>query len=139
MSLGESSEVTADVYTDSAGSDHSSDKFSYFSGPSVTLSTDKGRFDGEKSVTLNWAYGQAIASLKGDEVGLANVSAQDYDIAFTDVLILGDNSTQNSTQSNSTPVNNVVNAKTLPAAGNPLALLFVLVILLGSVSGFKRK
>ena len=139
LSLGESSEVTADVYTDSAGSDHSSDKFSYFSGPSVTLSTDKGSFDGEKSVTLNWAYGQAIASLKGDEVGLANVSAQDYDIAFTDVLILGDNSTQNSTQSNSTPVNNVVNAKTLPAAGNPLALLFVLVILLGSVSGFKRK
>ena len=137
LSLGESSQITADVYIDSAGTDHSSDKFSFFSGPSVTLSTDKGSFDGEKSVTLDWAYGQASAYLKGDEIGLANVSAQDYDIAFTDVLIFGDNSTNSS--NDSTPVNNVVNAKTLPVTGNPLALLFVLVILLGSVSGIKRK
>ena len=130
LSLGESSKIVADVYIDSAGSDHSSDKFSFFSGPRVTLSTDKGSFDGQKSVTLDWAYGQAIAYLKGDEVGLANVSAKDYDVAFTNVLILGENST---------PVNNVVNAKSLPVTGNPLALLFVLVIILGSVSGFKRK
>ena len=130
LGLGESSEITADVYIDSAGTDHSFDKFSYFSGPRVTLSTDKGSFDGEKSVTLNWTYGQASASFKGDEVGLANISAFDYDTAYTNVTVLGDNST---------PEKNVASAKTLPATANPIALLFVLVILLGSVNRFKRE
>ena len=136
LGLGESSKITADVYMDSAGSDHSSDKFSFFNGPKVTFSTDKGSFDGNKSVTLDWVYGQASTYLKGDEVGLANVSAYDYDAAYTSVLILGNATPENETVENSS---NVASAKTLPATGNPILLLFVVVMLFTSVGRYRKK
>lgn len=152
LGLGESSKITADVHIDSAGSDHTFDEFSFFNGPKVTLSTDKGSFDGEKSVTLDWVNGQASTYLKGDEVGLANVSAYDYDTAYTNVTILGDNPDPVDPVDPVNPVgpvdpvnpeknisSNVASAKTLPATGNPMLLLFVVVMLFTSVVRYRKK
>ena len=129
INLGEFSKITADVYIDSIGQDHSSDADLFFSGPRVTLSTDLGSFNGEKSITLDWVNGQAIAYLEGDEAGLATVTAFDYDSATTTVLILGDDY----------PIAEA-DMVTMPAAGNPILLLFmILSILLCSVGLFRRK
>ena len=161
IGIGESSKITADVHIDSAGSDQSFDEFAFFNGPKVTLSTDKGSFDGEKSVTLDWFNGQASIYLKGDEVGLANVSAYDYDTAYTNVTILGDNPTPVDPVDPVGPVDpvdpvgpvnpvnpvgpeknissNVASAKILPATGNPMLLLFVVFMLFTSVVGYRKK
>ena len=150
LGLGEFSKITADTYIDSAGSDHIFDKFSFFDGQRITLSTDLGSFDGEKSVDLDWNCGQASSYLKGDEYGLANVSAYDYDTALTNVLIPGDNPVPTPTPTPTpTPVpeNNttddssskVASAKTLPATANPIVLLFVVVMLFASVGRYRRK
>ena len=129
INLGEFSKITADVYIDSIGQDHSSDADLFFSGPRVTLSTDLGSFNGEKSITLDWVNGQAIAYLEGDEAGLATVTAFDYDSATTTVLILGDDY----------PIAEA-DMVTMSAAGNPILLLFmILSILLCSVGLFRRK
>lgn len=151
LGLGESSKITADVRIDSAGSDHNFDEFSFFNAK-VTLSTDKGSFDGEKSVTLDWFNGQASTYLKGDEVSLANVSAYDYDTAYTNVTILGDNPDPVDPVDPVNPVgpvdpvnpeknisSNVASAKTLPATGNPMLLLFVVVMLFTSVVRYRKK
>ena len=85
--------------------------------------------NGEKSITLDWVNGQAIAYLEGDEAGLATVTAFDYDSATTTVLILGDDY----------PIAEA-DMVTMPAAGNPILLLFmILSILLCSVGLFRRK
>ncbi|MBR6024338.1 MAG: hypothetical protein IK044_05150 [Methanobrevibacter sp.] len=129
INLGEFSKITADVYIDSLGQDHSSDADLYFSGPRVTLSTDLGSFNGKKSVTLDWINGQAIAYLEGDEAGLATVTAFDYDSATTTVLIRGSDSPQAK-----------ADAITMPSAGNPLSLLLVIaIVLLSSADIYRRK
>ena len=126
---GQYSKITADVYMDSKGKDHSSDAELYFSGPKVTLSTDKGSFNGKKSIILNWTNGKAVAYLKGDEYGLATVTASDYETASTTVLVVGKYS-QNK-------VAKAENAKMRPA-GNPLVLLLAGVILLCAGTYRKR-
>ncbi|MBQ9026343.1 MAG: hypothetical protein IJ104_08235 [Methanobrevibacter sp.] len=126
IDYGEFSRITVDVYTDSSGFDHSSNASQFFSGPRVTLSTDKGSFDGQKSVTLDWVRGQAVAYLYGDEYGLATVTAFDYDVAFTTVLVRGGDDSYG-------------DEVTLKPAGNPLMLLFAVLILSGSLFGFKRR
>lgn len=128
INLGEFSKITADVYIDSIGQDHSLDADLYFSGPRVTLSTDLGSFDGKKSITLDWVNGQAIAYLEGDEAGLATVTASDYDSATTTVLILGDDY----------PVAKA-DVETMPAAGNPVLLLLMVAVLLLSSAGIYRR
>ena len=129
INIGEFSKITADVYIDSIGQDHSSDADLYFSGPRVTLSTDLGSFNGKKSITLDWVNGQAIAYLEGDEAGLATITAFDYDSATTTVLILGGDY----------PIAKA-DVVTMPAAGNPILLLFMIVsILLSSVGLYRRK
>ena len=129
INYGEYSKITADVYMDSLGFDHSPDANLYFSGPKITFSTDKGSFNGEKSVTVNWINGQAIAYLYGDEYGLATVSAFDYDTAYTTVLILGGDSEDNSD-----------NGISMKATGNPIIMLLcVLTLLLGYAGLYKRR
>ncbi len=132
---GEYSKITVDVYTDSSGGNHRSKASSYFSGPRVTLSTDLGTFNGKKSITLNWTRGQASAYLKGDREGLANVTATDYDSASTTVLILGDHG---SDRDDKKPAENV-KAKVMPVCGNPVMLVLVVLMSLGSSLIFKRK
>lgn len=132
---GEYSKITVDVYTDSSGGNHRSKASSYFSGPRVTLSTDLGSFNGKKSITLNWTRGQASAYLKGDREGLANVTATDYDSASTTVLIIGDNG---SDRDDKKPAENV-KAKVMPVCGNPVMLVLVVLMSLGSSLIFKRR
>ena len=132
---GEYSKITVDVYTDSSGGNHRSKASSYFSGPRVTLSTDLGSFNGKKSITLNWTRGQASAYLKGDREGLANVTATDYDSASTTVLIIGDNG---SDRDDKKPAENI-KAKVMPVCGNPVMLVLVVLMSLGSSLIFKRK
>ncbi|WP_407381043.1 hypothetical protein [Methanobrevibacter sp.] len=126
IDYGEYSRITADVYTDSSGADHSLNASQFFSGPRVTLLTDKGSFNGQKSVTLDWVNGQAVAYLYGDEYGLATVTAFDYDKAFTTVLIRGGEDLNDG-------------EVTLKPTGNPLLLLFSVLMLFASVCGYKRR
>ena len=134
---GQYSKITVDVYRDSSGRDHSSNARLFFSGPKVTLSSDIGSFNGKKSITLNWTNGKATAYLRGDKSGLANVTASDYGNASTTVLILGKNHTEHYPDS----TGKIVSAKSnsLPAAGNPVLLLAVVVMLLGSIGVCRRK
>lgn len=83
MGYGDYSTITADVYTDSLGADHSSNASQFFSGPRLRLSTDLGSFNGQKSIVLDWMNGHAVSYLYGDYYGLATVRAFDYDEAFT--------------------------------------------------------
>ena len=126
IDYGEYSKITADVYMDSLGVDHSGDAYLYFSGPRITFSTDNGSFDGEKSITVNWTNGKAVAYLYGDEYGLATVTAFDYGSAVTTVLIRGGKS-------------NEAKAVTLKETGNPLMLLFSIFVVLGSAGVYKRR
>lgn len=126
---GQLSKITADVYTDSSGTDHSLKASSFFSGPKVTLSTDeKGSFGGKKSITLNWTNGKATAYLKGVRQGLANVNATDYETANTTVLIVGKNHTSDGQSLSHKEL--AENVKTMPDCGNPILLLFMALILL---------
>lgn len=134
---GQYSKITVDVYKDSSGRDHSSNARLFFSGPKVTLSSDIGSFNGKKSITLNWTNGKATAYLRGDKSGLANVTASDYGNASTTVLILGKNHTEHYPDSTGKIVS--VKSNSLPAAGNPVLLLAVVVMLLGSIGVCRRK
>lgn len=126
---GQYSKITVNVYKDSSGIDHSSNARLFFSGPKVTLSSDIGNFNGKKSITLNWTNGKASVYLRGDKYGLATVTATDYDNATTTVLI------------KSKTANPKINAKSemaMTAAGNPIAILLI-AVLLSSIGMFKRK
>jgi predicted outer membrane repeat protein len=85
---GKTSKISANVYIDSNGADHSSDADMFFSGPEVTFTTDLGNV-GSKSVTVPWTLGMAFAILIGDEgPGLATLTAADVETLSTTVNIL---------------------------------------------------
>ena len=88
---GQNSRITANVYTDSNGTDHSADAAQFFSGPEVTFTTDLGNV-GSKSVVVPWTLGSAFATLRGDEgPGIASVTAADGNVTLsTMVTILQD-------------------------------------------------
>lgn len=92
---GSTSKITADVYKDSNGEDHSADALMFFSGPEVTFTTDLGNV-GSKSITVPWSYGSASATLRADEgPGIATISAIDGQTMQTTVTILQPGSTAN--------------------------------------------
>ena len=130
MSYGDYSKITADVYIDSTGTDHSSNASQFFSGPRVRLSTDLGSFNGQKSIVLDWINGSAVSYLYGDYYGLATVRAFDYDEAFTTVLIPGGE--------DSYP--DGYGEKSLKPAGNPIILLLgVFLMMFGFAGVYKRR
>lgn len=89
INLGGSSTITADVYQDAAGGDHSADAALFFSGPRVTFTTNLGNV-GSKSVTVPWVNGLATTILRADEcAGIATVTAADYEVVQTLVDIHG--------------------------------------------------
>ncbi|MDI6644746.1 MAG: cell surface protein [Methanobacteriaceae archaeon] len=86
---GQTSLITADVYKDSAGRDHSANAAQFFSGPRITFTTNLGNV-GSKSITVPWIKGRAIATLRADEgPGIATVTASDHQTVKTFVKILG--------------------------------------------------
>lgn len=86
-STGSTSKITADVYKDSNGEDHSVDALMFFSGPEVTFTTDLGNV-GSKSITVPWSYGSASATLRTDEgPGIATVTAADGQTVKTSIKI----------------------------------------------------
>lgn len=88
--VGQTSVITADVYRDSAGGDHSANVDQFFSGPEVTFTTNLGNV-GSKSITVPWNNGFATVTLRADEgAGIATVTASDYQTVKTFVTILGD-------------------------------------------------
>lgn len=130
MGYGDYSKITADVYIDSTGADHTSNVSQFFSGPRVSLSTDRGSFNGQKSIVLDWINGSAVTYLYGDYYGLATVRAFDYDEVFTTVLIPGGEDYN--------PYE--VNEKTLKAAGNPIIMLLgVFFMMFGFAGTYKRR
>jgi len=130
MSYGDYSKITADVYIDSTGTDHSSNASQFFSGPRVRLSTDLGSFNGQKSIVLDWINGSAVSYLYGDYYGLATVRAFDYDEAFTTVLIPGGEDSYS----------DGYGEKSLKPAGNPIILLLgVFLMMFGFTGVYKRR
>ena len=130
MSYGDYSKITADVYIDSTGTDHSSNASQFFSGPRVRLSTDLGSFNGQKSIVLDWINGSAVSYLYGDYYGLATVSAFDYEEAFTTVLIPGGEDSYPDESGE----------KSLKPAGNPIILLLgVFLMMFGFAGVYKRR
>lgn len=126
--VGEKSVITADVYRDSAGGDHSANATQYFSGPRVTFTTNLGNI-GSKIIIVDWVNGLATAILRGDEgQGIATVTASDYQTVQTFVTILGAPE----------PVNpDVID---MEDTGIPVSyLLTALVLLLGGLGLARRK
>ncbi|MDI9435704.1 MAG: cell surface protein [Euryarchaeota archaeon] len=86
---GQHSMITADVYTDVAGGYHRADADMYFSGSSVTFTTNLGSV-GSKTVLVPWLKGLAKAILRADEgPGIATITASDYETVKCFVTILG--------------------------------------------------
>jgi len=124
INVGQTSTITADVYRDSAGGDHSANASMYFSGPQVTFTTNLGNV-GSKSVVALWASGAASAILRADEgAGLATVTAGDYQVVQTVVTILA---APNTSPSAANAANTVGMRSTgIPANGLILAILMVI-------------
>jgi parallel beta-helix repeat protein len=130
---GQNSAITADVYQDSSGEDHSKDAAMYFNGPQVTFTTDLGNV-GSKSVMAQWANGFATAILRADEgSGVATVTATDYQTVRTFVTILGAVET-------STVVNSANNTIGMQKTGTPLnyLILAMLMMISGLISTRRR-
>ncbi len=89
INVGQTSKITADVYRDSSGGDHSMNANQFFSGPRVTFATDLGNV-GSKSSTVLWVNGLSMLNLiANDGAGIARVSATDYQTVWTLVKIIG--------------------------------------------------
>ena len=113
---GQTSTITADVYRDSAGGDHSANWAEFFSGPGVTFTTTLGNV-GSKSIIVPWVNGLVKAILRGDDgAGIATVTATDYQTVQTYVTILG------------APSNDTVPMQNTGAPVNYLLLAILMVI-----------
>jgi len=126
---GGTSKITVNVYTDSAGVDHSADAAKFFSGPEVKFTTNLGEV-GSKSVTVPWTLGSAFATLRGDEgPGIATVTATDANTTLsTTVTIL------------QAPEVNAADTVGMQETGIPLAgLVLAILALFGGLAGSKRK
>ena len=121
---GQTSIITADVYKDSAGGDHSADAAMFFSGPQVTFTTTLGNV-GSKSIVASWINGLATAILRaGGASGVAEITAGDYQRVQTFVTILGsgDPSTKSKVNAQTVPMQNTG----MPVAGVILSLMMIL-------------
>lgn len=133
INTGQTSKITADVYTDSAGSDHSADALQFFSGPQVTFTTNLGNV-GSKSVVVQWVNGAASAILRADEgAGIATVTATDYQTVKTFVTIFG-------ASGNSTVVNAARNTIGMQTTGTPINyLIFAILMVMGGLVASRKK
>ncbi|MDI3483416.1 MAG: hypothetical protein PWQ74_3 [Methanobacteriaceae archaeon] len=131
INLGETSTITADVYHDVAGGDHSADAALFFSGPRVTFTTNLGNL-GSKSITVPWVNGLAIAILRADEgPGIATVTAADYQIVQTIVNIQGAPGPAKTT--------NITGVVGMEITGSPLAGIIISILLvLGGLTSAKK-
>lgn len=129
---GGSSAITADVYHDAAGGDHSADAALFFSGSRVTFTTNLGNM-GSKSVTVPWVNGLATAILRADEgPGIAKVTAADYEVVQTLVNIRGASNSDNTTSTTRTVG--------MENTGLPLAVIVMSVLLvLGGLISVRKK
>jgi len=130
---GESSTITADVFHDVAGGDHSKDASLFFSGSRVIFTTNLGNV-GSKSVTVPWTNGLARAILRADEgAGIATVTAADYQVVQTLINIQGASNSANA----------VSTARTvgMKNTGQPLAgiVMSILLVLGGMISVRKNQ
>lgn len=139
INAGKTSKITANVYMDSAGGDHSADAAQFFSGSEVKFTTNLGNV-GSKEVTVPWALGLADATLRGDEgPGIATVGAVDGETVSRTVTILGDSAvntipTVSAASSLSTTRTVGMQETGLPIAGLILAIL----MLFGGLVSYKR-
>ena len=142
---GENSTITADIYHDSIGVDHSAYSAMFFSGPRITFTTDRGNMD-SKSFETQWFNGVATAILRADKYkGIATVTANDYQTVKTGVTILG--ASNNSTSSVKEPLKISYTARmgksqtigmqdtAVPVTG----IIFGIMMILGGFIGTKTK
>ncbi len=139
IQLGQNSSITAQVYQDSEGFDHSSDAIMFFSGAQVTFTTNLGNV-GSKSITLPWTNGRASAVLRADEgEGLATLTASDYQTVQTLVRI-GDVPLPDEGNSTGKTIANAASTITMQNTGMPINyLLLALVLVIGGCLLPKRK
>lgn len=129
IKAGQTSKLTANVYMDSDGVDHSADAAQFFSGPELTFTTNLGNV-GSKSVTVPWTLGMAYAILRGDEgPGIATLTAADIQAVSTIVNILQDptDDPQDPTVNAASETSNTVG---MQETGMPLAGLILAVLML---------
>ncbi len=127
--VGQTSNITADVYQDSGGGDHRADAAQYFSGPQLIFTTNLGNI-GSKSITVDWVNGLATAILRADEgPGIATVTATDYQTVQAFVTILG-------APKPPTPVNPVID---MQDTGTPISYIVMALVLLISGLGLSKK
>jgi hypothetical protein len=130
---GESSTITADVFHDVAGGDHSKDASLFFSGSRVIFTTNLGNV-GSKSVTVPWTNGLARAILRADEgAGIATVTAADYQVVQTLINIQGSSNSANAVSTTRTVG--------MENTGQPLAgiVMSILLVLGGMISVRKNE
>ena len=127
----ETSTITASVYHDVAGGDHSADAALFFSGPRVTFTTSLGNL-GSKSITVPWTNGMAITVLRADEgPGTATVTARDYQLVQTTVNIRGSPGPGNRT--------NTTTVVGMETTGSPVAGIIVsMLLVLGGLTSARR-
>lgn len=116
---GQTSNVTADLYSDVKGGNHMKDAPAYFSGNRVTFKTDLGDIlsgdESSDSMVVKWIHGLVKVRFLADKgTGIATVSATDFQTVKTHITILGgsENSADNDNtigmQNTGTPLNYLV-------------------------------
>lgn len=127
---GERSSISADVYIDSAGSNHSKNWTQFFSGVPVKFTTNMGQI-GSKEISVLMSFGKAIATLN------ANEGAGFYILTATlDNQIVQAGINVNQCQD----VNAVKRTIKMKETGLPLNyVLFAILLLIGGILAPKRK
>lgn len=131
---GQTSKITANVYMDSNGVDHSADAAQFFSGPEVTFHSNLGTI-GSYTKTVDWILGQAVRTYHAIAAGEDPITATDGPTVTTTLTIL---------QAPVTPSGNEVKAASktigMQETGAPLAPLALAVLMvLGGLAGTRRK
>jgi len=126
---GQTSTITANVYKDSAGNNHSADAAQFFSGPQVTFTSTLGTI-GSYTKTVDWVLGQAVRTYTGILAGKDPITANDGDQTVSTTVTVLQAPTANAAS------NTVGMQETgLPIAGLILAAL----ALFGGLATSKRK
>jgi len=129
INTGQTSTVKADVYTDSAGVNHSADAVQFFSGPEVTFTSQLGKI-GSYTITVPWVLGQAVRTYHGVLAGVDHVTAADgVQVVSTPITVI------------QAPVANAAsNTVGMQETGLPIAgLVLAVLALFGGLATSKRK
>lgn len=142
---GQTSTITANVYMDSNGTDHSTDAAQFFSGPEVTFRSNLGTI-GSYTKTVDWILGQAVRTYHALTAGEDPITATDGPTVTTTLTILQtpvtptNPVTQSGNDVKATTITEKEGTIGMQETGLPLAPLALAVLtVLGGLAGTRRK